>query len=343
MIDDTLYRAALAGAGFVDRSSRGTIVVRGADRRSYLHAMLTQDILALEAGRGCYGALLTAQGRMVADMRIYELGEMILLDVAPGLGAAVAERLDQFVFSEDVQLTDETGKWALVRVVGPGAAVAVHSALAAMAGGAGAGPSADALAASQAYRAVLVPTTGGPLVVAYVREWGLPGFDLFVPAPAASPAREALRAAGAVELDDESAEALRIEAGWPEFLVDMTTETIPLEAGIEARAISFTKGCYPGQELIIRVLHRGGGRVAKRLVGLTVDAPSVPERGARLLSGGKDVGRVTSAVWSPALQRIVALGYVQSDLAPPGTLLEIETSDGCAVAVTRALPLVARQ
>ena len=179
MIDDTLYRAALTGAGYVDRSARGTIVVRGADRRSYLHAMLTQDILALEAGRGCYGALLTAQGRMVADMRIYELGEMILLDVARGLGAAVAERLDQFVFSEDVQLTDETGRWALVRVVGPRAAVTVHSALAAMVGESEAAPGSDELAASQAYRAVLVPTTGGPLVVACIREWGLPGFDLF--------------------------------------------------------------------------------------------------------------------------------------------------------------------
>jgi folate-binding protein YgfZ len=131
---------------------------------------------------------------------------------------------------------------------------------------------------------------------------------------------------------------LRVEAGVPEFHRDMDEETIPLEAGIESRAISLTKGCYVGQEVIIRVLHRGHGRVARKLVGLTLDGDVVPERGSIVKSDQKDVGEITSSVRSIALDRPIALAYLQRDFLTPGTTVSV---DGTSAEVT-TLPFASR-
>lgn len=130
-------------------------------------------------------------------------------------------------------------------------------------------------------------------------------------------------------IDMDTFEVMRIERGVPRFLADMADDTIPLEAGIEDRAISFTKGCYVGQEIIVRVTHRGGGRVAKKLVRWIADASAevVPMPESRISSFDKDVGRVTSAAFSPSLNRVVGLGYVQRDFVEPGTELTIAWKD----------------
>jgi folate-binding protein YgfZ len=147
-----------------------------------------------------------------------------------------------------------------------------------------------------------------------------------------------LTAAHVIALDEAGAETLRLEAGVPLFGRDMDEETIPLEAGIESQAISFTKGCYVGQEIIIRVLHRGHGRVARKLVGLTLDGDIAPANRATIRSGDRDVGIVTSAMMSPTLKRPIALGYVQRDFVEAGTKLTI--AEG--MAIVTALPFVAR-
>ncbi len=121
-------------------------------------------------------------------------------------------------------------------------------------------------------------------------------------------------------------ETLRIEAGRPRFGLDMTTDTIPLEAGIEDRAISFTKGCYVGQEVIVRVTHRGHGRVARRLVSIVLPAGRVPGPGDAILAGDRQVGEITSATESPKLGSALALGYVQRDHAAAGTALTVNGS-----------------
>ncbi len=123
------------------------------------------------------------------------------------------------------------------------------------------------------------------------------------------------------EVDLDTFEVIRIERGVPRFLADMDEDTLPLEAGIEDRAISFTKGCYVGQEIIVRVTTRGGGRVAKRLVRWHADdsASVVPLHDARIFAAGKDIGRVTSAAFSPSLAKVVGLGYVHRDFVEPGT------------------------
>jgi folate-binding protein YgfZ len=132
-----------------------------------------------------------------------------------------------------------------------------------------------------------------------------------------------LRSHGAIDVQDAVVETTRIEAGRPRFGVDMSEDTIPLEAGIEDRAISRTKGCYVGQEIIIRVLDRGHGRVARRLVGLKLAAATVPARGDAIRSGEREIGQVTSAAYSPLLDTPVALGYVHRDFTEPGTSVDV--------------------
>ena len=137
------------------------------------------------------------------------------------------------------------------------------------------------------------------------------------------------RLRGLQELDLDTFETIRIERGIPKFLVDMDRDTIPLEAGIEDRAISFTKGCYVGQEIIVRVTQRGGGRVAKKLVRWRAAAAgaAVPPHGARIASRDREIGRVTSAVSSPASQRVVGLGYVHRDFTAAGTSVTLLWND----------------
>jgi folate-binding protein YgfZ len=166
----------------------------------------------------------------------------------------------------------------------------------------------------------------------------VPGFRVYTEREAEL--REALQAAGAAAAGPGIVEAARIEAGCPVFGIDMTEDTIPLEAGIEDRAISFSKGCYVGQEVIVRVLHRGHGRVARRLVGLRIDGDAAA-RGMRIRAADREIGVVTSAAVSPR-HGPIAMGYVHRDFAAPGTRVEIEGASGHLPAVVRELPFTSQ-
>lgn len=338
--------------------------VTGADRVAWLQGLLTNDIAALAPGAGCYAAYLTPQGRMISDVRVLNRGDFLLLDLPAGQKDAVLQRLDLFIITEDVTLEDVTASLARIGLHGrglwqtlcacvelpPGAPISHSSPL----------PEHASIAAT--FR-------GADIIVAGSLDTGLPGVDLYVPADAASALRDALLAAGAELVDDEAWEARRVEAGRPRFGVDMTEDTIPLEAAIEDRAISFTKGCYVGQEIIIRVMHRGGGRVARKLVGLapagaattgaiaasdastsastatsaststpTSTAPSV---GTPIFSGDRQIGQLTSVVLSPALGHWIALGYVHRDFVSPGTPVRIGPDGSRVEARVSELPFVA--
>lgn len=305
------------------------IVVSGRDRASYLQGLLTNDIVALGAGQGCYSAYLTAQGRMITDLYVYELGDVMVLRLPPATKDAMLQRLDQFIFSEDVQLADASDSQTAIAVVGP----AAHEMLAATLTGDAAPGELTAMPMHGVRRAGF---GGSSVIVTRTERIGEDGFELMVDRAHAEALHTSLTAAGCAMLDDESAEALRIEAGIPLWGVDMTDDTIPLEAGIEQRAISFTKGCYVGQEVIIRVLHRGHGRVARKLVGLEFPPDAaVPPPGLALQADDKPAGEVTSATWSPSSRRPLALGYVKRDFVEAGTALV--TQDGTHVTVA-ALP-----
>jgi len=322
------YDAARKRAAFIDRSDRGRIVISGNDRASYLQGLLTNDVVALAAGQGCYAAYLTAQGRMIADVYVYELGDVMLLAMAGDVKDAVMAKLDQFIFGEDVQLGDVTGTFAQIAVVGPAAAASVARALGSI--------DACALRALPEHGNVRTEWSGGAAIVIRIADVGEPGFDVYVEYKQASALKSALAAADVAELDAATADTLRIETGVPLFHRDMDEETIPLEAGIESRAISFTKGCYVGQEVVIRVLHRGHGRVARKLVGLAFDGSQAPAPGATIRAGDREVGQVTSSTISPALQKPIALGYVHRDFVEPGTKVSV---DGASAQIV-ALPFV---
>jgi folate-binding protein YgfZ len=218
--------------------------------------------------------------------------------------------------------------FAQVAIVGPGAAATVASFVS--------GVSPDALREMAEHGNARGEWDGGAAIVTRITDPGEPGFDLYVEHARAGALRAALLAAGVLELDEVTAEAVRIESGMPLFGRDMNEETIPLEAGIESRAISFSKGCYVGQEVIIRVLHRGHGRVARKLVGLTLDGDQVPEAAATIRSGDREIGHVTSATASPALKQPIALAYVHRDFLEPGTNVSV----GEQSAEVTALPFV---
>ena len=323
------YQLARTAAAIVDRSERAWVVVSGADRRSYLHGLLTNDIAALDAGHGCYAAYLTPQGRMIADLWVYELGDVLLVSMIRDVKPTVVARFDQFIFTEDVQLGDVSETFSATAVVGPRAADAIAAA---------ADVGVDQLAALPEHGNVRIAFEGQPAIVLKTTDTGESGFDILVASEQAGRLRERLYAAGVIEVDAGVAEALRIEAAIPRFHRDMDEETIPLEAGIESRAISMTKGCYVGQEVIVRVLHRGHGRVARRLVGLTVDGSAVPPPGASVEAEGKQIGSVMSSTTSPALGKPIALAYLHRDFVAPGTAVRV---NGTAAIVTQT-PFVSR-
>jgi tRNA-modifying protein YgfZ len=322
------YTAARQRAGLVGRADRARIVVSGADRAAFLQGLLTNDVVALRAGQGCYTAYLTAQGRMIADLFVYELGDVLLLTLHRDVKDAVMTKLDQVIFSEDVQLGDVTDTFAQIAVVGPDAASIAAGVL---------DVPVEMLHGMPEHGNLRTSWTS-PVIVTRAGDTGEPGFDLFVERAHADALRGALMAAGAIEVDPATAEAIRIESGVPLFHHDMDEDTIPLEAGIESRAISFSKGCYVGQEVVIRVLHRGHGRVARKLVGLRLAGDRVPPAGTPIRVGDREVGRVTSSTQSPALQQPIALGYVHRDFIEPGAKV---TVDGAATEVV-ALPFVER-
>jgi folate-binding protein YgfZ len=313
----------------LDRSSRGRITLRGRDRLTFLHALLTNDVAGLAPGTGCYAALLTPQGRMIADMRVFELGDAVLLDVHRETKDVLLAKLDQMLFSEDVEMGDVSDAFGCISVQGPLAAGVV---------GATVGLDASVLASWKPFQNARVPWGGTVIIVARTDEFGLPGFLLFTDM-AAIPSLAALTGANGAEVVEAiTEEVLRVEAGQPAFLVDMTDETIPLEAGLETTAISYTKGCFPGQEVLVRIRDRGHGRVARKLVGLVLDGGEVPDRGAVVREGDKDVGQVTSAVLSPELGKPIALAYLHRAQSEVGTVVTVSAGGQDVPATVRALP-----
>ena len=321
--DDTALREGAVIGAIADRRQ---IAVAGPDRASYLQGLLTNDIPALTAGRGCYAAWLTPQGRMLVDLHVLESGDMILLDVPAAETERTLQRLEQFHFTEDVQFASLADSLRSVWLHGPAAPRILEDVA----------PRKEEVAARKDvaprqgppygewsdYQNTRTEIGGAPAVIGRIDQLGVPGYAIYVDVQQEAAVRSALVAAGAQPATAATLEAARIEAGYPVFGIDMSDDTIPLEAGIEERAISMTKGCYVGQEIIIRVLHRGQGRVARKLVALRVDGV-VPQRRARIFSGDREIGFVTSAAQSPMLGP-VALGYVHRDFVEGGTAVEID-------------------
>jgi folate-binding protein YgfZ len=298
------YRIILHGAGWARRTDRGRLQLQGKDAAAFLQALVSNDVAGVAPGRGVYATYLTPNGRMLADLDLYRRQDGWMIGLAADRARPIAERLDLLIFSEDVQVTDVTSTTSELVVVGNEAASLLATALSIE------GPVLAGLG-------VLAHADVEGGFVARADDARLPIFNVVVPASRQEEVIGRLETAGIRPVSAALLEALRIDAGRPKFGVDMSEETIPLEAGLLDRGISTSKGCYVGQEIIIRILHRGGGRVAKRLVTLSFEpaAGGPPTPGTTLVDSGKPVGHLTSVAPSLTSSNLIALGIVQRDVA----------------------------
>lgn len=315
------HAALCSTVGLLDLSFRSRLCLTGADRQRFLNGQVTNNVKDLKPGDGCYAALVTAKGKMQSDLNIYCLAEELLLDFEPGLSAAVADRFEKFVIADDVQVVDVAPHYGLLSVQGPKSAEALHAAL----------PEIKPVDAVMGFASIKDSELGEIYCMTQPRGT-VAGFDLFVPTAAlnevARRLREAVQRLGGRACGWEALEMIRIEAGIPRFGADMDDTNLAPEAGIENRAISYSKGCYIGQEVIARV--RTYGQVAKSLRGLLLpdDLKALPLRGDKLFHDGKETGYVTSAIASPAFRRNIALGYVRRECNQPGMELLLRSASG---------------
>src|SRR5712691_1116913 len=321
------YQALRHGVGLCDLSHRGLVRVTGQDRQRFLHAMVSNDTKSLQPGEGCYTPFLNVKGHLIADFVVYAEADAYLLELEPQVVRPFIEAIEYFVISEDVTFHDESGHWGIIALQGPRAAELLARAL---------GQEVPAL---QMYASTTYQCAGHAVRCIRRSHTDELGYQLLTP-PAALPDvwnalwvhREACeaRAVGLEMLD-----TVRIEAGIPVYGRDMTEETIPVEANLEA-ALSYTKGCYIGQEVIARIEARG--HVNRKLAGLLLSGERLPEPGAKIVSPQREVGWITSATYSPARQQNIALGYVRREALTPGTPLEVRTQDSSLNATVAELP-----
>jgi len=319
------YAQARGAAVLFDFSFRAGLSFVGADRRDFLHNLLSNDIRSLQPGAGCYATLLTQQSKVVSDAYVFCSADSFRLDVDALIKDRAREHLERFLVADDVEIEDLGGREAVLGVFGPRAADVLQAA--------GAEPPAGELEHAE-------------IRLADVRAWvarvdwtGDGGFEVAVARSDAETAWRALVLAGGptglVPAGMDTLDVLRLEAGIPWPGVDFDETHLVLEAGLE-RGINFQKGCYLGQEVVERASSRG--HVNRRLVGLRLGEGSTPRRGARILYEGRECGSVTSASWSPHLQAPIAFGYVRREVKEPGNRLELEAAGQIVPAEVVALP-----
>ncbi len=301
------YLALRRAAGVVDRSACAVVSVAGPDALTYLQSQLSQDLDGLEVGGAIHALLLAPQGKLQADLRVVRSAadELLLLgDV--GIGSALVAGLERFKIRVKATIEDRTGEWGTLDVRGP----------------------------------VIAGLPEVPGVLAVPADWpGLPGVELVGPLNAVAEAWRAVVASGVVPCGLDAYEAVRIEAGIPRQGHDIDESTIPQEAFLEVDAVSFTKGCFPGQELVCRIDSRG--HVNKLLRGLRVSGSVQPPVGAAVVdAGGRTVGTVSSVGVSLETMAVVALATIRRDVEPRAAVsLQWDTAD--VPATVELLPLIA--
>ncbi|MDQ3741988.1 MAG: folate-binding protein [Actinomycetota bacterium] len=286
------YAVLTTGCGLVDRSERGKLALTGAAAKEFLNGQVTNDVEALQPGGGCYAAFLTHKGKMLGDVRVLDAAEELLLDTERVSLQALFDMVRRFSVGYDVELHKRTLQRALFSLVGPRTSDVV-----------GPLPSPE--------HAHVETEIGPPARVIATAD----GADVLCDAEDADRVRAALVEAGAVPVSEDAAEIVRVERGRPRYGADMDDATIPEEAGINDRAVSFTKGCYVGQETVARLHWKG--KPNRHLRGLRATEPL--ERGAELRLGEKTVGRVGTAVVSPA-HGPIALAIVRREASPGDTV-----------------------
>ena len=311
------YEAARTGAVVIDRGDRAAIRVYGRDPVRMIQGLVSNDITRADGAHAVYATVLSPKGKMIADVRVLQRpdGEL-LIELDAGALAGMLAHLKKFLPPVFARFEDHSGSVHVLGVYGPEAAELSGAAI---------GMELPADAAEDR----LVSSDAPADVVAVRSDYAGPGgWDLFVDDASAPALWERLVAGGARPAGHATLEVLRIEAGSPKWGAELTEDVIPLEAGLRNRAISESKGCYTGQEVIIRILHRG--HVNWLLRGFLLGEGPVPASGTTFTRAGeaKAVARITSACESPRFGQTLALGYARREVEPPSALAGAEGAPG---------------
>jgi len=317
------YALVRRQVGFLDRGDFGVLELTGRDRATFLHALVSNEIKALGPGQGCAATLLDIHGKVQVVLFVWAAEDRIFVVTPPAMAAKTAEALDHYLFSEKVAIEDVSREKALFVLAGPQARETSERLT-------GARPSErpwSHVVAKLGEAPVRLVTGGGETGEAEV--W------IKCSLAEASKVREALAGAGVEPIGAEAFESLRIEAGTPLFGRDIDESVLLSEIPFE-NLLSHTKGCYPGQEVVVRIRDRG--HVNRMLRGLALDGDQVPAQGADVLVDDAAIGKVTSATWSFGLARPIALAFVRRQHAEPGTRVSVRLAGTTMAATVSALP-----
>jgi aminomethyltransferase len=306
------YRALRHGAAWLDVSARGRVVARGRDRVRLLHNLTSNDVKKMRPGEGCYAFLLNPRGRIQADLCAFCFEDHFLLDTEPEQREKVRQHIRRYIIADQVELEDVTEATCAIALEGPDAA--------ALLGKLGA----PVPAADYAHLA------WGDFTVAAVNLTGQPGFRIYGAAAQTQEIIDRVGRAGAQPATAEDARQVRIENARPRYGEDIRETSLPQETQ-QMHALSFTKGCYLGQEIVERI--RAQGHVNKKLVRVRISTLEPPAAGSKLSSNGAEAGEITSSIYSPEMGEVVALAYVRANFAEPGTALD---ASGAPAVVTPA-------
>jgi folate-binding protein YgfZ len=291
------YEQLVKGCGLLDRSERGKLALTGAGAKEFLDGQVSNEIEAVDPGHGCYAAFLTHKGKMLGDLRVLDLGDELLLDTERVALQELFNLIRKFKIGFDVELHKRTLELGLLSLVGPRSREVAG---------------ADGLGAEEHDN--LAGDVDGVAVTWVATDVGV---DLLCDGDDTARLRAALEARGAAPVGEDAAEALRVERGRPRYGLDLDDTTIPQEAGLNERAVSFTKGCYVGQETVARLHYRG--KPNRHLRGLRLSAPAAT--GDELRLGDRVVGRLGTVAVSPA-HGPIALAIVRRE-AEPGAELAV--------------------
>lgn len=307
------YEAIRHGAAVIDLSMSAKLEISGKNAVQFINGLVTNDVKSLQAGDGVLAAFLNVQGKVVGICRFYQTGAHLLVEYDVTNREAIFKKLSRFVPAGEFFVKDVSDDLALLSVQGPNAAGLLSTL------------TSQSIEAAPEYCNYNAAINGTNILITSHARAGAIGFDVFFAAEAKAQIRQALIDGGAIPTGSEALEIARLEAAIPREGVDVTDANILLEAGYD-KAVSYTKGCYLGQEIIARIHYRG--QPARQLRGLLIDASDLPTKGTELWAAdGKKIGEITSSVHSFALNRIIALGYVHRYYLAVGTTFTLKRED----------------
>jgi aminomethyltransferase len=309
--------------GLLDRVDFGVLELTGRDRSTFLHALVSNEIKALGAGQGCAATLLDVHGKVQVVLYVWVAEDRIDVVTPPAMAAKTAEALDHYLFAEKVAIEDVSREHALFVLAGPAARATTERL-------------SGAVPPEKPWSHLAAKLGGTPVrLVSGDGETGEAEVWIMAPRGEASKVREALVSAGARPIGRDAYESLRIEAGTPLFGHDVDESVLLPEIPFE-NLLSHTKGCYPGQEVVVRIRDRG--HVNRLLRGLALEGDQVPPQGADVAIDDATIGKVTSAAWSYGLSRPIALAFVRRQHAEPGTRVSVRFAGTTVAATVSALP-----